>query len=172
MALRLNNFEFPWQWCLCQVWLKLAKESVCTYFHFSSLFIVLKRAWSFILTHLDLLYPMRMLCAKFGLNWVNYFFFRFYLLLVKGVVRHFRCIVPLISEKTPFWEFIGLPMATLSISVRNLLPGVWHSIPHSWTFLLICSLPVFLFYKSSTKNGHEHLFFYTILHKKLFIKLN
>ena len=36
---------------------------------------------------------------------------------------HFRTNVPLLSNVTPFGECIGLPMATVSMRVRSLLPA-------------------------------------------------
>ena len=74
--LHLNKDESPTpKNVLCHVWLKLAQcfwreflDFFNVFFGFSITISFWERAWTFIWTNLDSLYP-RMLCVKFGWNW-------------------------------------------------------------------------------------------------------
>ena len=84
---------------LCQVWLKVVLEKISKFcqciFRYFVIISPWKRAGPFVWTNLNSLYPT-MLCAKLNWNWpsggrffnfvVDYFLFRNYLLLQKGVV--------------------------------------------------------------------------------------
>ena len=78
MVLQLNTLESPLQKdALCQIWLKLAlwfwrKRFLISSMYFCYLIIISpwKRVGPTIWTNLNPLYP-RMLCAKFGWNWLS-----------------------------------------------------------------------------------------------------
>ena len=72
------------------------------YFRYFVIISLWKKAWTFILTNLNLLHP-RMLCAKFGWNWAQWFWRKIFLNFIY-VFSLFRNYLPLERSGPFIWS--------------------------------------------------------------------